>query len=133
MASANTETIPHTIADTKFFDSFEDLDNLPPHDWVVEGVCQHGEVTMLAALSGESKTWTALSIVRALLTGELWLNHFPVKKSKRVVYLVPEVGRRQIAPRPKKMGLMPFIQEGRLLIRTLNMGRTPKLTDPHFA
>ena len=68
-------------------------------DVVVRGLCNVGSISMWSALPKHGKSYLFLSIMKALLSGEPWLNHFEVSKAKRVVYLVPEVGLRGVMKR----------------------------------
>ena len=47
----------------------------------------------------------------------------------RVIYLVPEVGRRPFFKRLKLFHLDRFVKDGRLLVRTLFKGAAPSLVD----
>jgi Bifunctional DNA primase/polymerase, N-terminal/AAA domain/Primase C terminal 1 (PriCT-1) len=83
---------------------------------VLKGIASEGETTAIGALAKNSKTWLMLSIAKALLSGEPWLGKFPVSKSKRVVYLVPEAGMAQMKRRLVLMNLMEYVREGHLYV-----------------
>jgi hypothetical protein len=119
------------------FDSYQDFLNAPPLTFAIEGILQNDAATIIGGLSGHAKTWFMLSITKALLIGagdqgqnKLW-GHFPILTGpSRVVYLIPESARSPFKHRLEMMGLMPFVQNGQLLVRTLNMGPAPNLDDP---
>lgn len=117
-----------------FFDSFEAFEKAPPISFSIKGFLQNEAITAIAGLSGHGKTWIALSMIRALLfgPGKLW-NWFEVpERAAHAVYLIPESSRGPIKDRLKVMELYDEIRTGRLLIRTLNMGKTPSLADPQL-
>jgi hypothetical protein len=73
-------------------------------------------------------------LIRALLfgPGKLW-NWFDVpERAERCVYLIPESSRGPIKDRLQRMDLYDELRTGRLLIRTLNMGKAPVLDDPQL-
>lgn len=127
---------PGTCTETEFLELFhtpEECENVPDISFAIEGFLQNEGMTFVGGLSGHSKTWLMLSIVKALSTGKgttLW-GLFPVKETAtRVLYLIPEVGLASFMSRARRMGLMPFIRERRLLVRTLSKGPAPGLDDP---
>jgi hypothetical protein len=67
-------------------------------------------VTALAAPVRETKSLIALNIVHALCTGEKLFDHFDVgEKTKRVLYLCPEVSLGPFTDRVKKIGLLNHV------------------------
>jgi hypothetical protein len=112
------------------FETYEEFINAPPLNWVIEGLAQEQETNMIAGLSGHGKTWIAMCIAKALLEGGKLFGTFPIHKpATRVIYLVPEVGRRPFFKRLKLFRLDRFVEEGRLLVRTLSKGPAPSLVD----
>ena len=119
-----------TPQDSRLFETYEDFVNAPPVKWVVEPLAQDQETTMIVGLSGHGKTWIALSIVKALLEGGKLFGTFAIPEpATRVIYLVPEVGRRPFFKRLKLFHLDRFVKDGRLLVRTLSKGAAPSLVD----
>jgi len=104
-------------------------------DVVVRGLCNVGSVSMWGALPKHGKSYLFLSLMKALLTGKPWLNHFEVSKAQRVVYLVPEVGLRGVMKRLRKLGTVDHLYdsvvnpEGRLFVQTLSSRDKLKLDD----
>jgi len=118
---------------SNLFETYEEFINAPELSWVVGGLAQEQETTMIVGLSGHGKTWIALALAKALLEGSKLFETFPVPKpSVKVIYLVPEVGRRPFFKRLKRFGLDRFVQDGRLLVRTLSKGKTLRLVDPQL-
>lgn len=114
-----------------FFDTFEEFENAPPLSFAIQGFLQNDAITGFAGLSGDGKTWSALSMGRALLfgPGRLW-DLFPVpERAEKLIYLIPESSRTPFKHRLQLMGLYDEIRSGRLLVRTLSKGTTPSLTD----
>jgi hypothetical protein len=122
-------------AEAELFHTAEECENVPDVTFSIAGFLQDDGMTFIGGLSGHAKTWIALSIVKALLLGEgtkLW-GLFPVTQTApRVIYLIPEVGLSSFMSRARRMGLMPFIRERKLLIRTLSKGPAPDLDDPRI-
>jgi hypothetical protein len=114
------------------FHTVEDFENAPPLSFAAEGFLQHDAVSGIAGLSGHCKTWVGLSVAKALLFGPgmLWDLFRVPKRAERVVYLIPESTIVPFKHRLKLMGLYEEIRTGRLLVRTLSKGPTPKLDDP---
>jgi hypothetical protein len=104
-------------------------------DVVVRGLCNVGSVSMWGALPKHGKSYLFLSLMKALLSGESWLNYFEVSQAKRVVYLVPEVGLRGVMKRLRKLGMVDYLYdsatnpEGRLFVQTLSSRDKLKLDD----
>src|SRR5208282_2116625 len=122
-------------AEVELFHTPEECENVPDVTFSIAGFLQDDGMTFIGGLSGHSKTWIALSIVKALLVGEgtkLW-GLFPVNQAAaRVIYLIPEVGLSSFMSRARRMGLLPFIRERKLLVRTLSRGPAPDLDDPRM-
>jgi hypothetical protein len=94
---------------------------------LIEGILPEG-ITYIGGLAGDGKTWFALSIVKALTTGELFLGKYRVPRRVPVLYLVPEVGDRAFRSRLDKFHIPN--DEKYFLCRTISMGVTLRLDDP---
>jgi len=81
-------------------------------DFLPEGICFFG------GLSGCGKTWLALSLAKALCTGQRFLGRFEVPEKVPVLYLTPENGERAFHLRLERFG----IPEDMFLCRTMNAG-----------
>lgn len=109
---------------------------IPEHvDVVVRGLCNVGSVSMWGALPKHGKSYLFLSLMKALLSGKPWLGYFEVSQSKRVVYLVPEVGLRGVMKRLRKLGMVDYLYDpianpdGGLFLQTLSSKSKLKLDD----
>ncbi len=114
------------------FHTYMDFINAPDLSFAIEGFLQQDGLTMVGGLAGHGKTWIMLQMARALLTGEPLFKYAPFKvnqKSERVVYLVPEVSLTGFKKRAGPCGLMPFIESGKLLVRTLSSVEDIPLSD----
>ena len=94
---------------------------------LIESIMPEG-VNFIGSLAGVGKTWAALSMARALSTGNPFLDVFKVPEPVPVLYLVPEMGSHAFRARCEKMGL----PEGDMFrCRTLRDGLM-RLTDPRL-
>lgn len=124
-----------STAGVELFHSYEQVTNAPPLRFAIRNFLQCDGATLLAGLSEHFKTFLMLSIVKSLLGPrgrKLW-DLFEVEEpASRVVYLIPESGLGPFVHRLKLFDLLPHVQSGRLLIRTLALGPAPKLQDPRI-
>ncbi len=116
------------------FDDFSEYENAPPLEFAIESFMQKHSVTAIAGLSGNAKTWIALSIIRSLLLGpaKLWGLFNVPSRAERVIYLIPESAIGPFKHRLQLMGLFDEVRSGRLLTRTLSKGPAPSLQDPRL-
>jgi hypothetical protein len=122
-----------TQAEADLFHTPEECLNIPEIVFAIFGFLQCDALTFIGGLSGHAKTWLLLSIVKALLTGEKLWGLFNVRKrAKKTIYLIPEVGLASFMSRIRRMGLLPYIENKQLLVRTLTKGPAPDLKDPRI-
>ena len=117
------------------FHSYNEIVNAPPLKFLIRNFLQCDAATLVAGLSGQYKTWLMLSIVKALLEGEgtkLWGLFDVMETSARILYLIPESGLGPLVYRIDTLGLLPYMRDERLLVRTLSKGPAPKLQDPRM-
>jgi Bifunctional DNA primase/polymerase, N-terminal/AAA domain len=131
---ATFEKIVKQADPLSIFHSFNDFVNAPPVSFSIQHILQNKAITAFGALPGHSKTWFMLQVVRALLTGEPLFGYaqFQASKVDRVIYLVPEAGISGFRHRLHKTGLMPFVAERKLLVRTLQSPEDIQLNDPRL-
>jgi hypothetical protein len=90
-------------------------------DIVVRGLCNVGNICIWGALPKHGKSYLFLSIIKALLAGKPWLDYFEVSPSKKVIYLVPEVGLRGVVKRLRKLNMVDYLYpDGGLFLQTLS-------------
>ncbi len=78
--------------------------NLPPVEYLIEGILQKDGRLMISASPNSGKSMLSQNLVLALSTGEEALfDKFAVKKIKGVLLLDMEMGERAVAQRFKKM------------------------------
>jgi len=115
------------------FHTAEDFKNAPALRFAIDGFLQLDGATLFGGLAGHGKTFVMLSVVKALLSGEKLFGHFKVcEMAVRVVYLIPESTIGPFGYRLKLFGLEPYLENERLLVRTLSAGVTPCLSDPRI-
>jgi hypothetical protein len=98
-----------------------------PIKQIIEGFLTEGNIG-IGGLSGAGKTFLALSIVKALTTGQPFVGRFKVPEKIPVIYLIPEVGDRQFIHRAKAFGIPD--DDSIFLGRTLSQGETLPLDNP---
>jgi hypothetical protein len=116
------------------FDTPEELASATPLTFAIKDFLQKDAATVIAGLVGSYKTFVSLSIAKALLNESetLW-STFPVlHKAESVIYLIPESARGPFCTRLELIGLMPYVHNHRLLVRTLNKGPVLALQDARF-
>jgi 5S rRNA maturation endonuclease (ribonuclease M5) len=113
------------------FDTRREFDETAEPTFSIDGFLQDYAVTAIAGLSGNSKTWVALSTVKGLLfgPGKLWDLFDVPDRAKKVIYLIPEASRSVFKKRLLLMGLYDEIGQ-RLFVRTMTKGPTLPLADP---
>src|SRR5207249_3050966 len=77
-------------------------------------------VTAIGANSGVGKTYWALQMAKALVTGEKFLGRYNVKEPRKVLYLIPEVGDRALRKRLEKLQIP--LDGTRIRVRTMADG-----------
>jgi hypothetical protein len=73
-------------------------------DFLIDGILPPG-VTFIGARSGTGKTWFALSMARALSTGNKFLGQFSVTESIGCLYLCPEVSAQSFKRRLRRFDI----------------------------
>jgi hypothetical protein len=112
-------------------ESYEKYSHAKPPEFVVKDFLQSGGLNIVGGLSGHGKTWLLLSLVQSLLKGGPLFGYFPVvRQASRVLYLTPEIVLGSFRLRAEKFGLGPFVERGKLVVRTLSAYPMLPLTDP---
>ena len=62
-------------------DELEAMD-IPPVEWIADGLIPHVLVSSIVAQSGVGKTWVALDLARACSTGGLFLGQYPALRCR---------------------------------------------------
>jgi hypothetical protein len=115
------------------FHTYREFIEMPDPDFIIEGFAEQYDKIMIGGLSGHGKTLLLLDIVRSLLSCKPLFDYFAVPDDEHcVMYLIPEEGRSKFVRRLKLFGLLEYMQDDRLLVRTLSMGQTIALTDPRI-
>jgi hypothetical protein len=124
---------PHQEATGRreLFHTYDEFSNLPELKWIINGFAEEFDKIMIGGLSGQAKTLLPLAINRALLTCEALFGYFEVPAAEhKTLYLIPEEGAAKFKRRLKLFGLLEFMRDDSLLVRTLSKGPTVPLTDP---
>ena len=96
--------------------------------FVIRGLCNVGNICILGGFPKKkySQGFLFLSLIKALLSGNKWLDYFEVSQSKRVIYLVPEVGLRGVVKRLRKLKMLDYLYDpvtnpkGTLFVQSLS-------------
>lgn len=100
LSEAQPVKIPHW---RKFFKTPSQMEQGPlpflVKDFLPEGICFFG------GLAGCGKTWLAISLAKALCTGQRFLGHFDVPEKVPVLYLTPESGERAFRVRLERFNI----------------------------
>jgi len=120
----------------RLFHTYDEIVNAPPLRFAIEGFLPEDGITLFGGLAGHGKTFLMLNIVKALLEGEYLFGHvgFAVaRRSKRVLYLIPESALGPFIHRLELFKLCDFVRQGMLFIRTLS-AKEPmnSLSDPRL-
>jgi hypothetical protein len=105
---------------------------------VIRGLCNVGNICIWGGLPKHGKSYLFLSLIKALLSGKKWLDYFEVSQSKRVLYLVPEVGLRGVVKRLRKLKMLDYLYdpitnpEGTLFVQSLSSLQKLALDDPRL-
>jgi AAA domain/CHC2 zinc finger/Toprim-like len=94
--------------------------------FLVKGLIPEG-IVFLAGAAGSGKTWLALSLAKALVTGRNFLGVYETEGPQNVLYLSPEAGTRSIIYRLDTIRLTE--NNPRFMFRTIEDG-TLRLNDP---
>lgn len=113
------------------FHTYQEFQESEPIKFAIKGWLQEDGITMYGGLPGHGKSLLGLSTAKALLTGKplFGLPCFSVERSKRVLYLCPEVGLGPLKHRVNLFRLEPFIKSDGLLIRSLSAREPAVITD----
>ena len=109
---------------------FKSRDELDADDvrMLIDGFLPEG-TSFIGALSGHGKTLMALSMAKALTTGQPFLGRFPVKDIVPVIYLIPESTGRAFRKRLERFGIP---NSDMFLCRTISEGAVLALDHPQL-
>jgi hypothetical protein len=107
--------------------------NPNPPAQAIEHILIEG-INFIGSLSGIGKTWLALSMSRAIVSGEPFLGQaaWRVPERRNVLYLCPEMGDKGFRKRMEKMKIPMEEGEFSCYVRTMNDGALA-LNDPVLA
>jgi hypothetical protein len=115
------------------FETWQEFQNAKPLRSLIENVFQADVCNIIGGLVGDGKTLILLSMTKALLTGKPLFGYFKVcELAARVIYLIPECARAPFFHRAKLFGLEKYLENDRLLVRTLSKGMRIPLSDPRL-
>jgi hypothetical protein len=112
-------------------ESYEAYLKAPEPTFLIKDFLQTGGATFIGGLSGDGKTYLMLSMVQSLLTRAKLFGYFDVpQKVERVLYMTPEITLGSFRKRAEKFGLNPFVENRKLIVRTLTAFPQITLIDP---
>jgi DnaB-like helicase N terminal domain/AAA domain len=114
-------------------DTWEEFQNAKPLRARIDNFLWADVANVIGGLSGEGKTLILMATTKAQLTGEPLFRYFRVLEPAICVsYLIPECARAPFMHRARRFGLEPFLESGRLKVRTLSKGPRINLDDPRL-
>jgi hypothetical protein len=109
------------------FKSYDDLQQ-GKFEFLIDRFLPRG-ITFFGGLPGTGKTWLALSVAKALVSGDSFLQAFSVLQPVPVLYLIPEAGDCTLRSR---LDAMRLNNSGLFLCRTNTSGPTLALDSPEL-
>jgi len=83
-----------------------DQEKFAVREWYVKGVVPVGGITIIAAPSGEKKSWVAMEMARCLASGSNFLGHKEFEtRQATVLYIDRETYEGELQARGRKLGL----------------------------
>lgn len=105
-----------------------DLLNVPPGRFMVDGMLFENSISALAGYAGDRKSIVSLNLAAACVTGQPFMGRFAVSNPpKRVLYLCPEMGLRELAKLANSLGMMEYVGKS-LFFRSLDMSGKQRLS-----
>jgi AAA domain len=127
------EQIVKSWAESPWWSSFSGVDEMADGGvkMYIENFIPEG-ITLLCGLPKEGKTWLALSIAKALTSGQALFGRpgFEVPEAIPVLYLAAEVSDRAFKQRCRKLGITT--DKTKFLCRTISKGPGLNLNHPHI-
>jgi hypothetical protein len=97
-----------------------DLETVPEGRFMVDGILYEGSINALAGYAGDRKSIISLNLTASCLKGTPFMGRYAVANPpKRVIYLCPEMGLRELAKFTKSLGMMPYVGKT-FFVRTLD-------------
>jgi RecA-family ATPase len=113
----------------KNYHTISDMENVQPGKFMVEGMLYENSISALAGYAGDRKSIVSLNLAAACVTGQPFMGRFAVSNPpKRVLYLCPEMGLRELAKLAKNLGMMDYVGKT-LFFRSLDMSGKQKLSE----
>lgn len=106
--------------------TIEDVLKYENPEFLIEGILFKGTLNVLSGYTGEGKSMVALSIAKAILTGENLWGRFPVKKGS-VLLIDEETPRPWLKDRIKRFNFTPDLPYSFLHFQTVKVD-----SDEHF-
>ncbi len=78
--------------------------DLPPVEWIIEGIIAQGDRVVLYGEFGSMKSWLLLDMGIHIAAGQCWLNEFNVPEPKRVLFIDEEMNVRTLHRRIRRLG-----------------------------
>jgi len=111
------------------YHTLDELLSVPPGKFIVDGILYDNSITALAGYAGDRKSIVSLNLAASCVTGHPFMGKFAVANPpKRVIYLCPEMGLRELAKLSKNLGMLPYVGKT-LFFRSLDKSGKIKLSD----
>ncbi len=79
------------------------LDAPPERDWFAEGAIEGNPLVVLSGPEKKAKSWCAIQLTIACVSGSEWLGRFPMRRCGGVVYLDSEYGEHEFVRRSARI------------------------------
>lgn len=97
-------------------------ENLPPIDWLVEGMIASGDRVIVYGEPGSYKSWLLLHLALHIAAGKQWLEEFFIPHAKGVLYVDEEMSERLLRRRTKRLGVGADVEDEDTPFQVLSHG-----------
>lgn len=97
-------------------------EDLPPIDWLVNGLIAKGDRVIVYGEPGSYKSWLLIDLGLHIAAGDPWFQEFSIPQAKGVLYVDEEMNERLLRRRTKRLGLGAELDDEDLPFQVLSHG-----------